>query len=356
MFIFDTFMVRAVLFVALMGLPWPGRSQYWFVKANLTDSLRFFNSGGKQSRFAQVDIHTALYRGDVLKISNNTPFYVFAEGRLMTDGANDLRWPVDSLRSLFGQDRVRLILYEPAGILKNLSVIVETPLLVPAGAATEYARARNTSSYPDFILSAVAGVVMLLLIMFRTNRHLAMGYFNAASLLSYRESEDHPVYNRVTNTTNILLTAVVVIIFAILFASGNAADQTFLALWGRTVSGAGAIALWLAGKGIAVLVMSALFGIGHLKGLQYMGFVRYMLWIGLLLLITALFDAVVFGGSLAGMLATRKFLWWCGIGWGVLIWRKLRFHTRFSAIHLFSYLCATEAGPLLLATATNWKA
>ncbi|GIV37691.1 MAG: hypothetical protein KatS3mg032_2070 [Cyclobacteriaceae bacterium] len=356
MFIFDAFMVRAVLIVALIGLPWPGRSQYWFTKANLTDSLEFFTSGGKKPCCAWVDIHTALYRGDVVTISSNTPLYVFAEGRLMADGTIDLRWPVDSLRSLFGQDRVRLILYEPSGILKNLSVIVETPLLVPAGAATEYARASNTSAYPDFILSAVAGVVVLLLMMFRTNRHLAMSYFNAASLLSYRESEDHPVYNRVTNTTNILLIAVVVIIFSILLASGKEGGKSFSGLWGSAISSAGAIALWIVSKGIMVWVMSALFAIGHLKGLQYMGFVRYMLWIGLLLLITELFDAVVFGSSLASMLAARKFLWWSGIAWGVLVWRKLRFHTRFSAIHLFSYLCATEAVPLLLATATNWKA
>jgi hypothetical protein len=356
MFIFETFMLRSgflLLFVVWAG---PGLSQAWFTKVNLTDSVKWLPATGNKgmNRVAHVDIYTGLYRGDALVIESAQPFYVFAEGKLLGGAYRHFRWPIDSLSGLFPQQPVRLMIYKTRGAADNLQVLIQSQLPVAANENTLLANIRTAGAYRDLLLSLAFLLTVLLLVMARTNRLLLISYADVGSLMAYRESEDHPMYNRVTNTTNVLLVIGVMLLYAALAAAGDAA-KSFAELWGLTLYYAGKIGFLLLLKGLVVWVISAWFGIGHLKGLQYVGFVRYLACIGFLLLIAEMFLTFVAGTSPVNLLSSPAILFTGSLLWVWLLWRKLRYQTHFGAIHLFSYLCATEVGPLLL-TATNWKA
>ncbi len=357
MFIFETFMFRAGILFLLLGFSLPCRPQAGFVKANLTDSLVLITKPGiKNPRTAQVTVSAQLYKGDLLCMDSPSPFYVFAEGVLMGDAFTQVCWPIDSLRNLFGQPEVRIFIYQRQGISPRFRIFIKTLLPVPVLSTPASAVPRPHNAYPDFLLSAVAVVILLFLCMTRANRLLVSGYFEVSALLSYRESEDHPMYNRVANTTNILLIITVVIMYAVLLAGVHSEGVTFGAFWQRTLHKAGAVGLWLVAKGFCIWAISNLFAIGYLKGLQYVGFVRYLMWVTIALLITEVIITYITGGAPVKLLYSSWFVWLTALVWMVLIWQKLMFQTRFSAIHIFSYLCATEVGPLLLATAPNWKA
>lgn len=361
MFIFEPFMPSILLIILLC---WPVHvwSQTWFLKTDLTDSLRVQTSegwsplrGAGKAKSAWLILPADRYRGDYLVLESGEPLFLFVEGSLRASGIRQICWPIDSIRNLFGKQKLRLNLYQPQGNYTGLQVYIKCLLPAPVypKADSDY---RPSNHYRDFLLTALALTIIMLLIMAKVNRLLVMSYLSVNTLLSFRESADHPMYNRVTNTTNLLLLILVIFILSALRVQPESIDKTLtnilygclkeMLFWGMI----------LMAKGLLIFLFSAIFKIQALKGLQYIGFVRYLLLLGLVLMTIQVSGEFIFSSTSRNLATSRFFVWAVAVLWLVLIWGKLRTHTRFSVIHLFSYLCATEMGPLLLTATANWKA
>lgn len=346
--------------VLLFAFTVSSRSQTWYTKINLSDSLRVqtpegwnsLSEAGKATS-AWLMLDAIRYRGDYLVVESSKPIYLFIEGKLAASDTRTISWPVDSISRLFGKRKLRLNLYQPQGIFADVQIYIQTPLPAPALAKDE-PDLRKAKIYRDFLLSALALTVVILLGMLRVNRLFVLSYLNVSSLLSFRESEDHPIYNRVTNTTNILLLFLIALLYSVLRIHPKITEQDFTALWADCLKETIALGALFLAKGLVIYLFSAMFNISALKGLQYIGFVRYLLIWGLVLLGLQIAGVFIFSSFSLNLLMSRFFAGMFGIVWFILIWGKLRVHTAFNAIHLFSYLCATEIGPILL-TATNWK-
>lgn len=357
LFIFEPFMMRLILLLAWLVLSPPSRSQNWLIKSDLTDSLKLYESGKwvaadeQETKSVWLLLSANRYHGDYLFIRSNEPLHVFAEGKLLASEKKQVQWPIDSLAALFNKTIIRVNVYCPQGIHSGLRVYVATPLPVPAEVNLNY---RLGEYYHDFLLVALLITCMLLLVMLKVNKLLVLSYLDIPALLSFRESEDHPMYNRVTNTTNILLLLLVGFIFSVLqIQPGEEANLSNL--WYLSFTGTLTICAALATKGVLIFLFSSLFQIHSLKGLQYIGFVRFLLTCGLVFLAIRVGWTFMFPSLSLNLVMNRWLIWIIGLTWLVLIGGKLRFQTRFSSIHLFSYLCATEIGPLLLTATTIWK-
>lgn len=346
------------ILIALSASAW---SQVWHTKITLTDSLMVQTPGGWSSlrevlkkKSAWLILNTHRYRGDYVVVQSSKPFYLFIEGKLAGSGTHRISWAVDSLRGLFGEQWLRLNLYQPQGIQPDLQVSILTPLIAPLQ-YEDGADKRPDNPYRDFLLSALVLALIILLVMTRINRLLVVSYLDVSSLLSFREGGDHPMYNRVTNTTNLILLILVAFIYSVLFIQPETTGPTFSDFWYSGLKNSVTLGMLMLVKGLLIFLLSALFNISAWKGLQYIGFVRYLLLFGLILLGIQVAGVFIFSSFYLKLVSNRLFFWILGMIWLILIWGKLRTQTRFSAIHLFSYLCATEIGPLLLTATANWK-
>ncbi|MCX7637049.1 MAG: DUF4271 domain-containing protein [Cyclobacteriaceae bacterium] len=350
-------MMRLILLLAWLVLSAPSRSQSWFIKSDLTDSLKLYQSGKwvaadeQETKSAWLLLSANRYRGDYLFIRNNEPFHVFAEGKLLASEKKQVQWPVDSLAALFNKNIIRINVYCSQGIQSGLRAYVATLLPVPAEVNLNY---RLVEFYRDFLLLALLIACMLLLVMLKVNKLLVLSYLDIRALLSIRESEDRPMYNRVTNTTNILLLLLVGFIFSVLQIHPGE-ETNFSKLWYMSFIVTITTSAVLAAKGVVIFIFSSIFRIQSLKGLQYVGFLRFLLVCGLVILAIQAGRVFIFPSLSLNLVMNRWLIWIIGLTWLVLIGSKLRFQTRFSSIHLFSYLCATEIGPLLLTATTIWK-
>ncbi len=359
MFIFEPYSMRCLPLVILLALSGSSWSQTWYTKANLADSLKVQTPGGwtslrgsTKATSAWLVVDATRYRGDYLVVESSEPLAFFVEGNLLESDARQICWPVDSISRIFGKQKLWLNLYHPKGYLPDVQIYVRSSLSVPVYPETDL---RPVQSYRDFLLAALVITLAILLGMLRVNRLFVISYLNVSSLLSFREGGDHPMYNRVTNTTNILLLILVAFVYSVLRvqpeASGVALTEIGYGCFRQTV----AFGMLLLTKGLVIFLFSAMFNISAWKGLQYIGFVRYLLLLGLALLGIQVAGVFIFSSFSFNLTVNRYFVWILGISWLMLVWGKLRFQTRLSAIHLFSYLCATEIGPILLTATANWK-
>ena len=294
------------------------------------------------------------YRGDYLVVESSKPLYLFIEGKMAASDARQIYWPVDSIRDLFGRQTLWLNLYQPQGIQPDVRIYIKTLLSVPAQREHEPGL-KQVKPYHDFLLSALVFSVIMMFGILRVNRLLFISYLGVASLFSFRENENHPMYNRVTNTSNILMLILVAFIYSSLRIHPDISGQSFASLWKECFENVVVMGILLLAKGLLIFLFSAMFNISAWKGLQYIGFIRYLFLLGLVLMGIQVAGVFIFSSFYLNPMASRLFIWISGIIWLILIWGKLSLHTRFSAIHLFSYLCATEIGPLLLAATTIWK-
>jgi hypothetical protein len=115
------------------------------------------------------------------------------------------------------------------------------------------------------------------------------------------------------------------------------------------------ILLFIFLKTVVVYISSSLFDIRESAGYHYFNFIRLLLVVATTLTLI-LAGYYILNGVEKGVYSFlfETLGWVIGI-WTIILFFKLSYRVRFSPIHLFSYICATEILPFLIIVKILYK-
>lgn len=320
-----------------------------------------FESSSKAHPVLYFHLPVNVYRGDYLCIESANPITVFVNNQLLFDSRQSIAVHIDSLAHLTNGKALWVAIHSKKGITAlTLATWVGSPVPFIQSDGVVH-KAGKTDDFRNFVVVIVLVLLGTFTFLVRLNPVLANHYFSFFRLLSLRESDDTHSLNRMTNSAAIvfhmfaaLLTAYVVVIgyddsFSSLLTDQpqTRVDFTGLVLrWGQV----GIIILLIFfTKALLIKIFSSLFGVNDLSGFQFANFMRVVL-------LTMMVMAVI--GTVNLLIGTNQhtlppFFYpavkWCVFGWLILVYLKLLKRAPFTPFHLFSYICATEIIPLIIA-------
>lgn len=303
-------------------------------------------------------INPFTYRGDYLLINSPHEFSIFLKGALLQDQVKRVVLPIDSLKELASETLIFISIHLNRKIgPANLSTTLCSKVTLTTHVETPHTL-RPDTSFRDFVVSVVMGLLIFLIGIIRLNPKLSSDFFSVTKIFSLRENEDDQFYYRITSS-NILFYLFTSMLFSLFFLIAG----YFLELGGElNMTGAreywGYLLTWakvslivfglLFIKIVVTFVIAVLFGSREVAGFHFLNFIRLLLVsVGLLNLILVFY--FLMHGQRVGV---YNFLYnafgWILMGWIILLFFKLVNRVRRSVFHLFSYICATEIIPVLV--------
>lgn len=326
----------------------------WLV---FTDNQFVPYTGGSASTIYLV-VDFSRFTGDQLVISSSRSFSLFLNSKLSVNDVTKIKFPVDSLIQIAGQKNPLLAIHQQPILVADLSTQLISELKTPLENVDEFAKPGD-AGYSDYMVVATIFLFVFLLFIVRYNPNLAAGYFSITAFLSLRESEDHPMFSRITNTTNVLayvfasmLVAKVLLLApfeSILFSNSTTIDRYQFGDW--LVYWMELSAITMAGfiiKALVIYMFSALFNTSDLAGFHYFNFVRFHFFVYGLFFMLMIFQFFSTGSHFLNSTTAIGVVQYSSAAWVVIAFLKLLKKTRHTAIHLFLYLCATEIIPFLI--------
>jgi hypothetical protein len=320
------------------------------------DRYETFESGtsGINTVYFRIDA-SSLSQGK-LNIKSSRKFEMFVNGQAADESKNGW-YKIDSLASVFGSSNL-LIAVHQANIQKDG---VLTRIYQPSKTSPEESlKKRSTDAFNDFAIVGFLLLVVIIIVVSSLNPKLAADYFSINKIFSAREVDDSQVYSRIASSTNMLFYAYCSLMlgYYMMIIFHFVSFEYPVGLVFQAQSFGGFILQWLELslyvllaffiKIVIVFVISFLFGLKEIAGIQFFNWMRLLLvFFGAVTIV--LFSYFIMHGRsenfLAGLL---KLLAWTSVGWMVLIFLKLSGKRSVSMFHLFSYICATELIPFLL--------
>lgn len=312
---------------------------------------------GVEAIYFQLD--ATKHKGEYVQIGGKYVKAVFINGKLVASG--DLRhatYSLDSLRNKFYSSFLSFGVYAgdiyPEN-LKSVLVSAEKPGLQDTGDVE-----RPRSYFHDFVVSVMIFLFVLLIVITQLTK-VPLSFFFARRMFSGHESEEVQLYTRIASTTNILFyifTSMVIgfylmVIFRFTgdrFVTGldYVADTYFgtILKWGK-LSTVLLIAFFV--KIGLILLFSYTFGMREYLGFQVVNWMRLMMVVlGMLTLVLVVYflsrgiSESVYVAFLGGLVSVLS-------AWLIIFFAKVARRPGLSLFHIFSYLCATEVIPLLIA-------
>ena len=330
-------------------------AEHWQIVVG--DAYGTFN-GEDDIRTIYFSINANSYKNDYLILSGDSPFSVFLNGKLLSDGNAKVTWPIDSLSKLASTTALFFGIHQEEKIKKSaLATTIEkrvsaSRLLEEAGHPF-----KKETFFRDFVISAVLILIIFLTSTIRLNPRLSSDYFSITKIFSLRDNDDDDqLYNRLTSG-NILFyffTSLTLAVFIIVI--GQFTDiglpglqvNGYLDSWITWLEVSGIIFGFLFVKMIVIYLMASLFGIRDVSGFHFFNFTRLLLiLIGVLVLIIAVYY-ILHGQQKGFYFFLYEFVRWILFAWIILFFLKLTNRVQRSVFHLFSYICATEIIPFLL--------
>lgn len=358
-----------VVFLVFAGLLFSSfAAERLYVVHDLEDDWLIFDNGsfrpfapnmdsGTDAVYIRLDVNE--HRGEYVQLGGKYVRAIFINGKLVESG--DLRnvtYSIDSLRDKFYSSFLSIGIYADdiyAGNLKSLLVSTRRP---PLAETVEVERPRTY--FHDFVVSGMIFLFVLLIVIAQLTK-VPLSFFFSRRMFSGHESEEVQLYTRLASTTNILFyvfTSLIagfylMIIFRFTgdrFVTGldYSSDSYFGAIlkWGK-LSTMLLVAFFL--KIGLVLVFSYAFGMREYFGFQVVNWMRLvMVVLGVLTLVLV----VYFLSRGVSESLYVAFLWGFVLvltAWLLIFFAKVARRPGVSLFHIFSYLCATEVIPLLIA-------
>lgn len=317
-----------------------------------------FETSEESTHTIYFSINPSTYRGDYLLINNPHEFSIFLKGTLLQDQVKRVVLPIDSLKKLASANLIFIAIHLNRKIAPdNLSTTLCSKVTLTAHVETPHTL-RPDTSFRDFVVSVVMGLLIFLVGVVRLNPKLSSDYFSVTKIFSLRENEDDQFYYRITSS-NILFYLFTSMLFSLFFLiagyflelggefhmTGAKEYWEYLLTWAK-------VSLIVFGllfiKIVATFVIALLFGSREVAGFHFLNFIRLSLVsIGLLNLVLVFY--FLLHGQRVGV---YNFLYnafgWILLSWIILLFLKLANRVRHSVFHLFSYICATEIIPVLV--------
>lgn len=336
------------------------------IKKDLKPSLLLYSSGEFTKVEESKKSHSTIYiqfdhkqfKGDYLSVAAARPFSLFLNNQLLVDKVKRITIPIDSVAGMSSSPSLLFALHQDQPIdLSNLTVYIVSKTIVAGRPEGENIQLeRKSSSFRDFVVTAVLVMVIFLVGIVRLNPRLSSDYFAISRIFSLRDYENEQVY-RLTSGSILFYVFVslmlgfylVVIQHFITVGTGSQSVES---------SYASTIFLWVKSGSIILLVLflkigvtylaASLFGVTDIAGFHFFNFVRLVLiFMGLFTIVLTLY--YILHGQSEGFynFLYQSLLWILG-GWVILLFLKLANRVRYAVFHIFSYICATEIIPFLL--------
>jgi len=315
---------------------------------------RFIPYNGKPVATIYFAVHPAHFSGDYLVLRSATAFSVFLDGKLLLADVSDAQLAVDSLARLLGTGKFMVAVHQWPAVKPGLITQVISETHVPVNLSDEIIPLQD-NGLPDFYIAVSVILMAYLLLLFRYNSKLVADCFSLPSFFSLRESDDHPMFIRIGNTTNLLvyvfaaLLVAAVVVHVPLEVNLAAGKPGWFSAWmSRWMVITVAILLSLLYKGLIVFIFSWLFNIRYLAGYHFFTFIRFVLFVFGFLLAGAVLQFFITGSQFVNTPTIISVLHYLLLAWVVWLFSKLLYKAPHPAIHLFLYICATEIIPFLI--------
>ncbi|MDL5047652.1 DUF4271 domain-containing protein [Oscillatoria amoena NRMC-F 0135] len=295
------------------------------------------------------------FAGDYLLLGSSKAFAVFMEGKLVLDEVAHVNLSIDSLAEVFASRKILVAIHQEPSVKNDLTTQLISSLIIPAGPENDIVKFEETG-FRNFMIAAVVLLVFYVLLIFRFNPNLTSDYISLRTLFSLRESDDHPMFNRIGSTTNMLAYGLVALLTALLLIQTPFEISDFrmdspngFSGWGLHWLAIGLLVLALLFvKALILFIFCALFNMRELTGFHYFNFVRFLLFTMGVLLILVVIQVFSTGTLHPNHPSMAGVVHYVLLGWIVLLYLKLANKTRHTPIHLFLYICATEIIPFLI--------
>lgn len=353
--------MKQILSVAFLFLAQTLSAQNSFVKKDLQAEWMVF-SEGKYRNYQETDqvnaIHILLepsrYRGDKLLLEDDDEFSVFLNNQLWIDRTKRVVLVMDSLPA-----KLLISLYRKEDITtKNLktSIVTELSAMSMSGPLT-----REGNDARNFVIAAGLLLIVFFVFILRFNPKLTFHYFSLSKLFSLRESDESQMFARIASSANVLfylfaslLVGYVLMVMVIGLSPEYKLQhflkaQSFMDISVRWLQISGIIVLAFFCKAVVLTLLSVLFGLGDQSGFQFLGFIRSTLLVAAVLAVCTGLYFIMNGSNERWYSFFYSSLSWLMAGWIILIFLKLIRRAPFTVFHLFSYICATELIPFLIA-------
>lgn len=298
------------------------------------------------------------FEGDYLQLESKSDVRVFANQKLFLVAAGITKISVDSLPKS-QTDQVLVAVNQEEKITKQtLSTRMYSEINNNTVAAENLPSLRKPTYFKDFVVTAALFLFVFLTLMIRLNPRLSSDYFSVNKIFSVRETDDDQFYLRITSAnilfyvfTSLMLGLFFLVVMEFTHVGFNSIQLTASTFAGTLVAWIKVSLLILALlflKIILVFIASFLFDIKEAAGYHFFNFIRLLLVIVTLLTLFLVGYYMLHGTNevfytfLFGLLS-----WVIGV-WTIILFFKLSYRVRFSPIHLFSYICATEILPFLI--------
>lgn len=348
-----------IVFILHLVIP-PVFGQHHVVKSDLKKEWLIYSAGGFSAfngeavRAIYFAIDPSKFTGDYLVLTSKKPFAVFLNNKLVVDREDDVRLPVDSLAQQAGTSLLFVAIYQEPHIRSDMVTQLVSEMKIP-GAETTETVVWLDSGLHDFLIAAALFLFLFLLIIFRYNPKLVSDYFALTTFFSFRESDDHPMFNRMWNTTNMLaylyaglLISLSLVLMPVGISQRLSQPHQFSDWVLNWLLASAAVLFLLFSKAFFILMFSVLFNIKELAGFQFFNFVRYILLLFGLLIVMMLVQFFITGSHSVNTPIAVEVVHLLLLGWIVLLFFKLVNKAGHSVIHLFLYICATEIIPFLI--------
>ncbi len=337
-------------------------AQGYFVKKHLQSDWQVFEAG-KYRGFLETDkvksiyipLEALRYKGDKLMVESDGEFSLFVNDQLFIDQTKSLMMSMDS----FPAKAIMLSIYRNDGISpQSFKTVIATQISVPA---LNEPILRKGNDARNFVIAAGLLLIVFFVFILRLNPKLTFHYFSLSKLFSLRESDENQMFARIASSANVLfyLFASLLVGLAIMgMVIGLTPEykfqhflsaQSFIEISVRWLLVSGIVLLTFLCKAVVIYFFSILYNMGDQSGFQFLGFIRSALLIAVLLTAFTTTFFIMNGTHEGWYSFLYESLRWIMVGWIVLIFLKLIRRVPFSAFHLFSYICATELIPFLVA-------
>ena len=331
----------------------------WLINQNSKyQPYDFTISKSIQSIFFPVS--SEIYRHNYLLVECLQSFSVFLNGNLIADYQKEFLAPVDSLIKKSQSQQLFLSIHFDHPVQTNVKTAIVAQL-PPYSVLSNGPIPKHENQLLNFAILATLILLIFFATILATNPRQIAHYFSFFNLFSFRESDENQVFNKLTSSLNIvfyIFSSMVCGFVLLMIWSGLSSDFSlasysvnsgFLDLMIGWLKLSGLLFFILLVKAATILLFGGLFGISDLSGLQFVNFIRVFLLSMILLSFIVVIYFILGGKGELFYSVLYKSILWVMIGWIILSFLKLMRRVHFSGFQLFSYICATEIIPSLLA-------
>jgi hypothetical protein len=304
-----------------------------------------------------LTIETSQFSESYFCVNSSRHFFIFFNGQLCGEYSGRNLFSLDSLSIAHNTSSLAIGIYQDDINERDLITSIVGP---QRKSMAGFDVAKRPTYFNDFVVLAGLIIMILFLIIVKSNPKLASDYFTVSRIFSIRETEDVQSNARLTSSSNLQFYVIcsLLLSFYMTIIFRHLPRQYALPLYFRDTGFLSATWHWIQ---ISVVILTVfmgkillIFSLTRLFGMRGLARIHFFNWVRLLLIVIGTSSVVLFVYFISRGQSPQLFVVFLSVvigtlvAWIFIVFLKLNGKTEHSMFHLFSYICATEIIPLLI--------